>query len=153
MGQSLFTDEEKAELSAPFDDIHATWARDITIWKTSTQVVISTDPNYNFFQPNPQENSIQEVPVSGVFSARIKYPQNQDFVLPKSLQSNKSEDQLNFNFQDGRVRIKLDPTGSAFIQGAKKVTFDGTIFEITSDKRPHGLFYNQFDDYFLTKVN
>lgn len=150
---SFLSDSEKDSLGLPFFDLHDTFARPITIWKTAQQIVIVSNPSYNFLFPSRQSEEIQEVPVSGVFMARIKYGDKQTKSQFESLDSNKISDQINVELEDGMVRIKLDETGAAFIEGAQRVTLDGQIFMVETSPRPHGLFDPKFKTFYLKKSN
>ena len=124
------------------------------MYKRADQVVISNEPTHNFLWDQAPSNSTTEATlVSGVFQARILYGSDQKRDQFDSATNNNSVAQNTANVEMGTVRLKLDPTGSAFIQGAERITFDGDIFEVTSSKRPHGLFTPQYFTYFLKKLN
>jgi hypothetical protein len=132
------------------NDLHATFARPISIFRQAQKIIISTTPNHNFiWDSSPTNDIVSNVAVSGVFQARIAYNKLQNrnqFGADKG-------DQVNFKIFEGDVRIKLDPTGAAFLDGATRAEFDGGIFEITTSVRPHGLFVPNFYTYFLKKLN
>jgi hypothetical protein len=151
---SLFTDSEKYNLSSIFNDIHDTFSRPIYIYKKAKQVVISNEPTHNFLWDSAPSNSTTSVElVSGVFNARILYGKEQKMDQFDSATNNNAVAQNTSSLEMGMVRIKLDPTGSAFIGDAQRVMFDNEIFEVTSSVRPHGLFTPQFYTYFLKKLN
>lgn len=150
----LFTAAEKQQLKQPFRDLHDTFGRDIVIWKTAQQVVISTNPSHNFFfESAPTNTQVQEIPVSGTFKARILYGKEQKRAQFASLQSQRSEDQINAKIEEGMVRIKVDQSGKNFLDGANRVTFDGNIFLIDTSPRPHGIFEPDFYTFYLKRVN
>ena len=53
---------------------------------------------------------------------------------------------------DGSVRIVVEQDGYDYINEARRVEFDGTMFIIESDGVPRGLTSNQFYTFFLTPV-
>ena len=150
----LFTPSEKLELGNNFNDIHDTWGRPITMFRQNEQIVIaeSLDNNY-IWDTAPNNTTTQTVILSGVFNARVLYGKDQKLEPFKSISLNRSEDQILTSVEAGDVRLKLDPTGAAFINSAKRATLDGFIFEITTSPRPHGLFTPQFFTYYLKKIN
>ena len=150
----LLSSSDKLELGNVFNDLHDTFARPITIFRQNEQIVIanSLDNNYIWDQA-PNNTTTQTVIVSGVFNARILYADDQKLDQFKSISRNGSEDQILSSLEAGDVRIKLDPTGHAFISNAKRAVFDGFTFDIKTSPRPHGLFTPQFFTYILKKVN
>lgn len=155
MATSYLSDAVKTQLSDEFNNLHATFGRPITIWKTAEQTIVSTDPDNNYmFGGAPGNSETTIVQQSGVFLARILYGKKQNLSLFNSSARNGGSDQNNIFMQEGEMRIKLDPTGAAFLAGAKSVTVDGDIFEITSSKRPHSLVgAPNFFDFYLKKEN
>ena len=150
----LFSASEKLILSNNFNDIHDTFSRPIYIYRRANEVLISENPENNFIWDNAPNNSQAEIAiVSGMFNARIKYGTEQKRENFSSETRNNAEEQNVSTLEMGMVRIKLDPSGAAFIGDAERVKFDDEVFEITTSKRPHGLFTPQFYTYFLKKLN
>ena len=150
MATSYLSDAQKTALNDQFNNLHATFARPITIWKTAQQIIISTNPDNNtIFGGAPDNNEVLVVQQSGVFMARVLYGKRQE---PSTFNSTNSA-QNNLWLQEGEVRIRLDPTGAAFLEGAKNVTLDGFVCEVVPNKRPHGLFNPNFYDFFVKKEN
>lgn len=153
----LISDSDKATLQLVMKDLHDTFARDVVIWKTAKQTIISTNPEHNmFFESAPINDNVQNVPVSGTFKARILYgvkqSRKQFFV-----REGHGEDQINAELEVGQVRIKLEADGANFIKDAVRVTLDGEIFNVDTSSRPHGLFTPNlpgfFYTFYLTKLN
>jgi hypothetical protein len=151
---SLFSQTEKDSLSSVFSTLHDTFSRPIYIFKQRDETIITENPNHNFlWESAPSNTETQSVIVSGVFNARILYgkeQKQQNFVSPKI---GGAEDQNSSRLEMGEVRIKLDATGAAFLGGAQRVKFDDEVFQITSSKRPHGLFEPKWYTFFLKKLN
>lgn len=155
MGTSYLSDAVKQTLSNEFNNLHATFGRYITIWKTAQETIVATNPDNNYmFAGAPFNSETVVVQQSGVFLARVLYGKKQTQMPFSTAQWRNSAEQNNIFLDEGEVRLKLDPTGSAFLQGAKKVTFDGSVFEVVTTKRPHSLVGEpNFFDFFLRKLN
>ena len=150
----LFTPAQKAAFEQTQQDIHDTFARPITVYKNSQKIVIFSNPEHNFiFDSGPNQTTTEDVIVSGVFYARILYKPDQKDDMFRGGDGSLRQDQLFQEKPKGEVRLKLDPTGAAFLNQATRVEFDGTIFNITADQRPHGLFTPKFYNFYLTRLN
>ncbi len=154
MSSSYLSTAQKDSLGNEFFNIHQTFGRAITIWRTAEQIVLASNPSNNYLFENAPFNDVtQPVLVSGTFLARIKYPASEGSVQFAASTSPGNADQTNLQREDGTVRITVDATGNAYLFDAKKVTFDDEIFSINSSDRPHGLFAPKFYDYILRKLN
>ena len=154
MSYSYLSTTQKDILGNEFFNIHQTFGRPITIWRTAEQIVLVSNPSNNYlFESAPFNDTTQPILVSGTFLARIKYPTKTPAVLFNASTAAQNADQTNLQHEDNDVRITVDATGSAYLFDAKKVTFDDEIFSINSSDRPHGLFAPKFYDYVLRKLN
>jgi hypothetical protein len=147
VGTSLISQSEKDGLDAIMDDVHATFARDIVVYKFATQTVVTTNENFNpLYHTAGTETSIVNTPVSGVLSARIKYV---DDVEQKFW--NKSASSLDIKLQApvGHVRIKIPASGKTLFENAQRVDLDGDRYVIDSALRGHGLFDNKYYTIYL----
>lgn len=150
---SLFTNTEKSLLEDQMNYMHDSFMRPIVIYRKNNEVVIYENPQHDFiYQTAPTNTLTVNVPVSGVFNARILYGQKQILDNFNSI-GGRGQDQINIRKDDGTVRIKLDVTGAAFLEGAERITFDNMIFTIDGGKRPHGLFTPQYYTFTLKKQN
>lgn len=123
------------------------------MYKNGQQVTISTNVEHDFiWEAAPKNDQFQVIPVSGVFKARILYGKVQGRTQFNSSTQGKGTDQVSAQLDVGDVRLKLDPTGAAFIQDATNVTLDGGIFSVETSPRPHGLFQPQFYDFILRRL-
>ncbi len=153
MGQSYLTSSQKTVLNDEFNNIHATFGRPITIYQTAVETVLVTNSGNNYLFENAPNNSLtQTVIQSGVFLARVLYGKRENMTPFNASQHNGASDQPMIRLSEGEVRIKLDPTGAAFLASCARVQFDNTIFDVVTDKRPHGLFTPNFETFFLKKV-
>jgi hypothetical protein len=154
MAESYIPYSQAVELNNEFYNLQATFGRDIAIYQTATQTVISTNPDNNILFQNAPFNSTTETVIrSGVFLACILYGQKQPLTPFNTVQRDNASDQNMIRLEEGQVRVRLDATGAAFIAGADRVIFDDTIFDVETTKRPHGLLLQPtFYDFYLTKV-
>lgn len=139
----------RANAEALLQDVHDTFARDIIVWKKAKEIVISTNPKHNFmFQSSPNNTKVEHIPVSGLFKARVLYGDSQK-KNPISSPGREGEDQIGLTMPQGTVRLKIDNSGYNFVKDATRITLDGSVFEIDSDPRPHGLFEPKFTTIYL----
>lgn len=147
MGTSLLTSTEKAALAAVFDDIHETFAREITVYKEASTVVIITDPNYNpLYKTAGQTTSIINTPVYKTFKARIQY---QDDVGKKYWSEQGLNSQIKLEAVVGTVRLKIDQDAYDYVKDARRFDVDGKRYVLNSTFRPHGLFDIQYYTLYL----
>jgi hypothetical protein len=116
-------------------------------------VVLTNEANNYLFADAPFNSVMNTVVQSGVVDARILYGKKQPENQFRGTQSNYSAAQNQIQLSEGEVRIRLDPTGVALLAGCSRVQFDGDIFDVTTSKRPHGLFTPNFSDFYLKKLN
>lgn len=153
MGSSYLTPAHKDVLNNEFNNIHATFGRPITIYKTAQETVLVTNPDNNYLFQNAPNNSLTSTVIqSGIYLARIKYGTKEMMNSFNTSQRNNASEQNMIRLSEGEARIKLDPTGAAFLVDCERVQFDGTIFDVKSDPRPHGLFDSNFKTFFLKRV-
>jgi hypothetical protein len=143
---------ERDSIAANLMDLHDTFGREIIVYKEAKKVIISTDPGYNYLYSNtgkPNSN-IENIPVRKVFKARIRYDTD------RSLEYFGETDtpvKVNRPDPNSMVRIKLKLEDYEYIKDAKRIEFDGRMFHVESDARPHGLFDKiQFITLFLRPI-
>jgi len=152
---SLISQADQVFFGDNFNNLHATFARPISIFRDENQVIINNpSPNDNFLYPTaPTTSFVSGVQVSGIFPARIKYPEKQTLTYFYTSRGS-TEDQIVPRKMDGLVRIKLDPTGASYLEGAQRVMLDGALFQIDTSPQPHGLVSNiQFYTFYLKRDN
>ncbi len=148
------TPSESLALSNEFFRLHATFARPIAIFQTALQTVIATNPSNNFLFDNAPFNSTEQTIIqSGVFQARIWYARKENIAPFNSTQRSNGADQNMIRLEDGEVRVRLDATGAAMLNTCERVTFDGTIFDVQTNQRPHSLVGPpNFFDFYLKHI-
>lgn len=148
MGNSYISDSDKDSYNNEFNNLQATFGRPIAIFRTATEIVVSTNNDHNFlFQGAPNNDQVIETVQSGVFIACVYYGKKQ--VRPPF--RGVSTQQPEIAIEEGEVRIRLDPTGAAYLAGADRVTVDGNILKCTTSPRPEGLFNPNFYTFFFKK--
>lgn len=142
---SLISDNEKINYSSVFNDIHDTFSRKITIWKTPKKVVISSSNNYNFLYNSQQpEIEIQTVPVSGVFDARILWGDP-----TKVLGHSEIKEEVKGNV----CRLKIKKDALDFLADAAQIDIDGRPVEAFGSSKPHGFLETGFYTLYFRESN
>jgi len=148
MGISLLSASEKSQLNAAFDDIHETFAREITVYKEASQIVIITDPNFNpLYNTAGQTTSYVNTPIYRTFKARIFY--NDDFTKDYWEYRGGVDGQFKMQTVTGSVRIKMRAEDYDFIKEGIRFDIDGKRFVLISSLRPHGLIGVQYYTIYL----
>ena len=141
---NLVSDSARTTYQSAIDDIHDTWARTITVWRQSSEVITSQDQNFDAFA-DVKASQVVYTTESQEFQARIKYIDRQDkefgFVVAGTNIDVTSEFQL--------VRIKVNPQAHEYIKDCEKITIDGSDFIPLTVQRPHGLFGNDYFTIYL----
>ena len=148
---SLINDAHKAFLESAMDEIHETFARDLICIKEANKVIMSTDPNYNFLYKNVRGSvsSVKNVINQKTIKARILYVGRQQ----EDLFDAQTSAQLKVEKVAGEVRIKVGKADYEYLKGTKRAEFDGRVFTMTSDERPHGLFTPQYYTFYLQPID
>lgn len=138
---NLISAQDRQTYQSALADVHDTFARPITVWRTSKQTITSNDPNYDVFSDTPIQANVTYTSESKVINARIKYidRQNEEFGFIVAGTG------VDVTQQFQLVRIKVTATDNEYIKDAAKITVDGQDFTMLTVPRPHGLFSN---DYF-----
>lgn len=150
MGINLISSGDKAAFSSAFEDLHATFARPVLIWRNSERVLIEeVDENFNSFYRSNMQPSVSESheEVSGAFSVRINWlDPKKEVNLPNGYEI---RDDLKSNI----CRLKMKKDAFDFIHDCQKIEVDGRICETIGVSRPHGLIDTQFFTVFAREVS
>lgn len=128
--------------------------RALYVYQEATMTVIVSDPNWNPINGYNQNNTnITNVANYALISGRVLYDKQQEWAFFRPyVGRGPNEGQLKLKDQTTRsVRIKVDPTGYALLQNAKKVQVDGELFDLESIARPHGLFLPNFYTFYFVR--
>lgn len=145
---SLIPDSDKQKLASVFDDMHDTFARDITVFQTENEVFVATNGVYNALYSRIKNEPNKRAKVKQVkIKARIQYQQDQ-----KEMDLPGTRSQLNVQIGEGSVRVKLDKTGYEIFTKATKIEIDGEVFRIVSDPSKVGPFSVKFYTLYLRRA-
>jgi hypothetical protein len=149
MATSYISAAQKSFINSAMDNIHETFAREITIIMNPIVVVISTSPSYNSFYKRDLDktNYSDLTPQSFTFKARIKYISNTQGVFPGTL------DQQKVIYPTGSVQVKVQYDAYVKLKEARKVDLDGRRYSIASDYKPVGMFGPQYYSFLLSPVD
>ena len=140
---SLISDTEKQKLTGIFTDIFDTFKREIVVHKEPRKVIsqVNTAALFGYGDPASSVNYSYE-PVSGIFSATIRYDMNQETERLADIPQNISL---------GNVYIKVQEGAKNYINKGKteKITFDNKSFKIISEDANKSFLDSKFYVYRL----
>jgi len=148
---SLLTDAEKTTCNNAMNDLHDTFARDVSVYKDAVITVSTPSQSYNTIYGNAGATTpISYTPQSSTVSARILYGRDYttDFFA-----SSQSDSQLKIFLPEGQVRMIFKAADYSTVSQAKRIEFDSQKFAINSDFRAHGVFGVKFYTIFLKSVS
>jgi len=147
----LLSASERTTYQSAMKDLHDTFARDIVIYQTSQKTLVSTNPNHNFlYNSGPDQTVTTDVIISGTYKARIHYPKEEKI---ERFLTNSNNDQIQLKRKDYKVKLVVEADVRAILIKCERIEFDGTIFAVDSDPRPHGVAGVQFWDFYLMAAN
>ena len=145
---------DEADFQSAMGLLHATYAKPVTIYQTEQQVVVSTDPGYNFiYNTSPNSSDVINVIQSGVYNMRIHYPRHFDSKNLKSIGGIGMNDQINMQKKEYLVKLIVDSGAKEILQSCNKVMFNEVFYQMQSDPKPHGTVGYQFYNFYLSAVN
>lgn len=147
MPTSLISDSQKDTIKAIIDDIHETFAREITVYEEGKKVLIAASSQYNGLYGRTaggrNTTTTREV-VAHTIKARIKYIDSGEQGL--------SEGTTQVEMIDGSVRITVDANGFELLKEAKRCEFEGRKYTIKSKGNPTGIFGPQYYHFYLAPI-
>lgn len=150
MPTSLISESQKNTISAIIDDIHETFARNITVYEEGKKILIAASSEYNGIYGRTGEGatSTSTTSVSHTIKARIKYIDARG----ANLSEGGINSQLDIELVDGSVRITVDAAGFNLLKEAKRCEFEGGKYEIVSKGNPTGIFGPQYYHFYLKPI-
>jgi len=150
MATSLISDSQKNTIKEIIDDIHETFARNITVYEEGEKVLISASSEYNgiYGKTSTGSRSTRKVVVSHTLKARIKYINARE----QKLADGNINSQLDIDMIDGSVRITVDENGFEILKEAKRCEFEGRKYTIDSKGDPTGIFGPQYYHFYLSPI-
>ncbi len=138
-------------MESAIEDIHDTFARTITIFKTEKEVLVATNPVFESTY-NALYNKLKNAPTTRktvskyTSKARVQYRPLQDEEDEGSIGA-----QVNVQFGVGELRLKLTATAYADLKFATKIEIDGILWRIVTDASRAGLFTPQYFVLYLER--
>ena len=150
MATSLISDSQKNTIKEIIDDIHETFARNITVYEEGKKILISASSTYNgiYGRNSSGDTTTTKTVVSHTLKARIKYINSRE----QNLADGNIESQLDVELIDGSVRITVDADGFTILKEAKRCEFEGRKYTITSKGNPTGIFGPQYYHFYLAPI-
>lgn len=150
MATSLISDSQKNTIKAIIDDIHETFARNITVYEEGKKVLIAASSEFNgiYGKTATGSSSVQKTVVSHTIKARIKYINSRE----QSLADGNIDSQLDIDLIDGSVRITVNQSGFEILKEAKRCEFEGRKYTINSKGNPTGIFGPQYYHFYLAPI-
>ncbi len=146
----FLSENQKTNIKSIIDQIHDTFAREITVFKIGQRTVISSSANYNALYRQQSANT-ETTEVSQTFQARIKYVEMSETFLQDSQSNSSGQDKI--ILPAGTVKIKVNLEGYEYVREAKRVELDGRRFSIKSDGKPLGMFGPQYYEFILIPMD
>ena len=137
---SLISNAEKSLLANEFNDLHDTFSRLVTVYKTPERVVISSDNNYNFLYNDQESIEVTYIPISGQFDCRIEWQDPSEMM---------GWGEIREEIRGNLCRVKAKKDFVDFIVDAEKIEIDGRPVQSMGTNRPHGLFNIDFYTLFF----
>lgn len=138
-------------------NLEDTFGTPLNLYKTSQELLIAQNPEFNFAYQNPQPGAtVSYITQSGTFPARIKYLDDEELQLLLATQGrmDAGQDQLRLLQSKPVVRIKIGQSGANFIgDNFERAMFDGNIFVLYRAPRLHGLFTRNYTTLYLQKTD
>tara|TARA_R110001592_G_scaffold78476_1_gene235350 strand:+ start:381 stop:839 length:459 start_codon:yes stop_codon:yes gene_type:complete len=150
MATSLISDSQKSTIKAIIDDIHETFARNITVYEEGKKILISASSEYNgiYGKTSSGTASTSKTSVTHTIKARIKYINARE----QNLSDGNISSQLGIETIDGSVRITVDQSGFVILKEAKRCEFEGRKYTIESKGNPTGIFGPQYYHFYLSPI-
>ena len=109
MATPLISQSQKNTIKSIIDDIHETFAREITVYEEGRKILIAASSEFNgiYGKTNSGETSTTTTVVSHTIKARIKYINAQE----QNLADGNINSQTDIDLINGSVRIAVDADG------------------------------------------
>ena len=150
MATALISDTQKNTIKSIIDDIHETFARNITVFEEGRKVLIAASPEFNgvYGRTGATSSSVTKTVVSHTLKARIKYINARE----QNLADGNIASQTDIDLIEGSVRITVDATGFEILKEAKRCEFEGRKYTINSKGNPTGIFGPQYYHFYLSPI-
>lgn len=144
---NLIPEDQKKAMDDVFDDIHDTFAREITMFKKEKQVFVATNDTYNaLYSRIKNEKGSSKVVEEVKVKARIAYAGNFEF-----LRQNSENEIMGIDIPSDHIRIKLNKEGYDILKQATDIEIDGELFNVSSDPAKSGMFSVKYYNILLKR--
>jgi hypothetical protein len=144
---NLIPEDQKKAMDDVFDNIHETFAREITMFKKERQVFVSTNDTYNaLYSRIKNEKGSSKVVEEVKVKARIAYAGNFEF-----LRQNSENEIMGIDIPSDHIRIKLNKEGYDILKQATDIEIDGELFNVSSDPAKSGMFSVKYYNILLKR--
>lgn len=142
---NYFNTAQKTAYSKVFYDLHDTFADQIVVFQNPKATLISSEPEYNFLYAEQSAADIEYTPVSGVFSAVIKW---------ESPYKVSDGTDIRPTILGNYCRLKVKADALQFINGARgqRIEVDGRTVNWIGSSEIHGLFTGDFYNIYLKEA-
>ena len=150
MATPLISDSQKNTIKSIIDDIHETFARNITVFEEGQKVLIAASSEFNgiYGRNSLGKKTTTKTVVKHTIKARIKYINARE----QNLADGNINSQLDIDLIDGSVRITVDNDGFEILKEAKRCEFEGRKYTINSKGNPTGIFGPQYYHFYLSPI-
>ena len=143
----LIPEDQKKSIDDVFDDIHDTFAREITMFKKEKQVFVATNNTYNaLYSRIKNEKGSNKVVEEIKIKARVAYAGNFEF-----LRQNSENEIMGIDIPSDHIRIKLNKEGYDILKQATDIEIDGELFNVSSDPAKSGMFSVKYFNILLKR--
>jgi|TARA_X000000950_G_scaffold287277_1_gene398973 hypothetical protein len=151
MATSYISNALKTTLRGVIDNVHETFARNITVYEEGERVLIAASSTYNgvYGKTNTGSSSVSRTVVSHTIKARIKYIEADE----SNLSDGQIDSQIDVELINGSVKITVDPSGFEILKEAKRCEFEGRKYEISSKGNPTGVLGPQYYHFLLKPLD
>jgi len=146
---SYLSSAQKSVIAGVFDNMHDTFARDITIYQVKNKIFVSTNNTYNALYKRIKDSAYERKEVTSTTAkARILYVDKQ---LERDLAGLAA--QINVPLSEGMVRVKIDASTYALFKKASEIEIDGDPFNIVGDAAGIGQFNITYYTVYLQRAD
>lgn len=150
MAISYLTADQKTYINSVFDNVHETFAREITVYMNPETVIITASPTFNALYGADVSNAATKPQYnvkSYKFKARIHYMSQDQSIFPGA------EAQQRIVYPVGTIKIKVPASAFGYLKEARRVEFEGRRYSIVSDYKPFGIFGPKYYSFILSPID
>ena len=150
MATSYLSASQKDYINGIFDNVHETFARQITIYMDPQVTIMTASPTFNALYDADVPNatySPEYTTKSYQFKARIHYMSQEQSIFPGA------EAQQRIVYPVGTIKIKVPEAAFSYLKEAKRVEFEGRRYSIVSDYKPFGMFGPKYYSVILSPID